>query len=168
MRISNFDLAMRYKNRGLVACNWENRSLVACNRDAMTISKQPGCKQPGYILAILACLFLNGCVKVGPNYKEPKKNVATHWLEDSPKIKKSPIKNAYWWTVFKDPTLIALINYGYKNNLSLQSTAVRVLQTRAQLAQTVGSLYPQQQAITGNYTYNRLGGQSLQAVLPSS
>src|SRR3990167_10071155 len=117
MRISNFDLAMRYKNRGLVACNWENRGLVACNRenrslvacnrenrslvacnrenrslvacdrDAMTISKQPGCKQPGYILAILACLFLNGCVKVGPNYKEPKKNVATHWLEDSPKIK---------------------------------------------------------------------------------
>ncbi|OGV41225.1 MAG: transporter, partial [Legionellales bacterium RIFCSPHIGHO2_12_FULL_42_9] len=120
------------------------------------------------ILAILVCLFLNGCIKVGPNYKEPPKKVAAHWLENSPKIKKSPIKNANWWTVFKDPTLIALINYGYKNNISLQSTAVRVLQTRAQLAQTVGSLYPQQQAITGNYTYNRLGGQSLEAVLPSA
>ena len=120
------------------------------------------------ILAVLVCLFLSACTKVGPNYKEPKKKVATHWLENSASIKKSPIKNAYWWNVFHDPTLIALIHYGYQHNLTLQSTAVRVLQSRALLAQTVGSLYPQQQAVTGNYTYNRLGGQSLAAVLPSS
>ena len=121
------------------------------------------------ILAIIVCLFLNACLKVGPNYQEPKKEIASHWLENnSPTIKKSPIQNAHWWQVFNDSTLIALIHYGYQHNLSLQTTAVRVLQARAQLAQTVGSLYPQQQAITGNYTYNRLGGQSLEAVLPPS
>ncbi len=120
------------------------------------------------ILAVILCLFLSACLKVGPNYQEPTTQIASHWLNDSSKIKKSPINNASWWNVFQDPTLTALIHYGYQHNLSLQSTAVKVLQTRAQLAQTVGNLYPQQQALTSNYTYNRLGGQSLQTILPSS
>lgn len=105
---------------------------------------------------------------VGPNFKEPKKNVSDHWLVSSPAVRQAPIRSANWWEVFHDSTLTALINNGYHNNFSLQSAGVRVLQARAQLAQSVGSLYPQQQAMVGNYTYNRIGGNELQDFLPSS
>ena len=105
---------------------------------------------------------------VGPNYKEPQKTITPHWLKNDKKITETPIQDAQWWRVFHDPTLTSLIHYGYQNNLSLQSAGVRVLQARAQLAQTVGGLFPQQQALLGNLTYQRIGGTSLQDVLPSN
>ena len=105
---------------------------------------------------------------VGPNYKEPKKNVADHWLKKNTTVKETPIHDANWWRVFHDPTLTSLINQGYQNNLSLQSAGVRVLQARAQLAQAVGELFPQQQALISNFTYQRIGGSSLQDLLPSN
>ena len=119
------------------------------------------------ILVIICCLLLNACL-VGPHYKEPLKKVAEHWKKDSTVVTTARTKNIAWWTVFRDPTLTALIQKGYRNNLSLMSAAVRVLQSRAQLAQSVGSLYPQQQILTGNYTAYRTGGGSLQEVLPST
>lgn len=103
---------------------------------------------------------------VGPNYKEPKKQVEEHWLRQNRSVKESTFKNEKWWSVFHDPVLAQIIHQGYQNNLNLQIAGVHVLKTRAQLAQSVGGLYPQQQAATGNYTYNRIGGQSLQEVLP--
>jgi NodT family efflux transporter outer membrane factor (OMF) lipoprotein len=105
---------------------------------------------------------------VGPNYKEPKTQVAAHWPKKNASVKETPIQYSKWWKVFQDPVLTSLINQGYQNNLSLQIAGVRVLQTRAQLAQSVGELYPQQQALTGNYNYNRIGGGSLQSILPQS
>ncbi|WP_058522804.1 efflux transporter outer membrane subunit [Legionella birminghamensis] len=113
------------------------------------------------------CLLLNSCM-VGPNYKEPPKPVAGHWIENSPAVKAAPSQTANWWNVFNDPVLTQLIHRGYQNNLSLQIAGVRVLQARAQLAQSVGELYPQQQAMVGDYTYYRIGGSELQTVLPSS
>ncbi len=104
---------------------------------------------------------------VGPNYKEPIKKVTDHWLKQDKAMKEAPIQDAHWWTVFHDSTLTSLINQGYQNNLSLQSAGVRVLQARAQLAQVVGELYPQQQALTVSYSHQRIGGSSLQDVLPT-
>lgn len=104
---------------------------------------------------------------VGPNYHEPKKKVAKYWLQHNPAVKIAPIQNANWWNVFNDPTLTCLIEKGYKDNLTLQIAGVRVLQARAQLAQSVGQLYPQTQALVGDYTFYQLGGSELQTVLPS-
>ncbi|MDP3561614.1 MAG: efflux transporter outer membrane subunit [Legionellaceae bacterium] len=112
-------------------------------------------------------LFLSACM-VGPNYKEPTKKVASHWIKKDKYIKESSFRNANWWKVFNDPTLTALIYQGYQHNLSLHRAAVHVLRTRAQLAQSVGQFFPQQQLMTGNLTYQRIGGQSLEFVLPSS
>ncbi|HAT8966661.1 TPA: efflux transporter outer membrane subunit [Legionella pneumophila subsp. pneumophila] len=117
------------------------------------------------ILALLSCLILSSCL-VGPNFKEPKKDAANYWLTSSPAIKQSAFQNANWWKVFNDPTLTVLIDNGYHNNLSLQMAGVRVLQARAQLAQSVGELYPQQQAMVGDYNYNRIGGNQLEGLLP--
>lgn len=105
---------------------------------------------------------------VGPKYIDPQQTEAKDWIKTDTSIKKSSIKTADWWDVFHDKTLTALIHQGYQHNLSLQSAAIHVLQTRAMLAQTVGNFYPQQQALMGNYTYNRLGGQSLESLLPQS
>lgn len=119
------------------------------------------------ILVLIFCLLLNSCL-VGPHYKEPLKPTALYWKKNNAVVKTAPTQNASWWDVFHDPTLTALIYQGYQNNLTLQSAGVRVLQARAQLAQSVGGLFPQQQALVGSYTYNRIGGSSLQTVLPSN
>jgi NodT family efflux transporter outer membrane factor (OMF) lipoprotein len=105
---------------------------------------------------------------VGPDYVEPKKNISDHWIKKSSKIKETSIHDAAWWTTFKDPTLTNLIVRSYQNNLSLQVAGVRVLQTRAALAQSTGELYPQQQALVGNYTYNKIGGGMLKGLVPES
>src|SRR5579872_1696759 len=104
---------------------------------------------------------------VGPDYKEPIKPTAQHWKKNNSTVNEKPFKNPEWWESFHDPTMTELIYEGYSSNLTLQSTGVKVLQARAQLAQSVGELYPQQQAIIGNYTYDRIGGGSLQGLLPS-
>lgn len=119
------------------------------------------------IVVIIICLLLNSCL-VGPHFKEPLKPAARHWKKNNAIVKTGHSRNADWWNVFHDPTLTTLIHQGYKNNLTLQSAAVRVLQARAQLAQSVGELFPQQQALFGNYNYNRIGGGSLQNILPSN
>lgn len=119
------------------------------------------------LFIVISCLLLNSCL-VGPHYKEPPKHVARHWQKNNQVVKTGRVKNATWWNVFRDPTLTALIQQGYQNNLSLQSAAVRVLQARAQLAQAVGNLYPQQQVLNGNYTQYRIGGSELQQVLPTN
>jgi NodT family efflux transporter outer membrane factor (OMF) lipoprotein len=103
---------------------------------------------------------------VGPNYKEPQKTIAEHWLQNNSSVKQTPVQNANWWNVFHDATLTSLIHRGYQNNISLQIAGVRVLQARAQLAQSVGELYPQQQTLNSNYTYYRIGGSQLQSLLP--
>lgn len=117
------------------------------------------------ILPLLPCMLLTACM-VGPDYKEPKVPVVSHWKKPSSSVNEKAFRHPEWWKVFNDPTLNQLIQCGYENNLSLQSAGVSILRARAQLAQSVGELYPQQQALTGNYTYNRIGGSSLQGLLP--
>ncbi|WP_058493953.1 efflux transporter outer membrane subunit [Legionella worsleiensis] len=117
------------------------------------------------IPTIAVCFLLSSCM-VGPNFKEPNQKISKNWLDVKSSLKQAPVHSANWWNVFNDKTLTSLIENGYKNNLSLQIAGVRVLQARAQLAQSVGELYPQQQTVNGNYTYWRIGGSELQSVLP--
>lgn len=105
---------------------------------------------------------------VGPNYREPRTIASPHWILQAPDVNQKPFKDHAWWKVFQDPVLCELIDRGYHNNLSIQIAGVRVLQARAQLAQTTGELYPQQQIAMGSYNYNRIGGGSLQQVLPTN
>ncbi len=118
------------------------------------------------LYGVCASLLLTACM-VGPDYKEPQKPVAQHWIKNDGSVRENIAKNSHWWRVFNDPNLTHLITQGYHNNLSVQGAGVHVLQLRAQLAQSVGQLYPQQQAMTGNYSYYRTGGSSLQNVLPN-
>lgn len=117
-------------------------------------------------LFVVAGLLLTGCM-VGPDYHEPCKPIMEEWKIDDDCVSEEPFENCEWWEVFHDDVLTQLICEGYAGNLSLQSTGVKVLQARAQLAQSVGQLYPQQQEMIGNLTYYRMGGSQFQSLLPT-
>ena len=56
-----------------------------------------------------------------------------------------------WWTVFNDPVLNDLVCDAYKQNLTLREAGYRILQARAQLGISVGEIFPQSQAMTGDF-----------------
>ncbi|MDF1677699.1 MAG: efflux transporter outer membrane subunit [Legionellaceae bacterium] len=116
---------------------------------------------------VLTCCLLTACM-VGPDYKEPETKVAAHWAKRDASVKEKAFKHDAWWDVFNDSNLTQLIYCGYHNNLTLQMAGVHILQSRAQLAKTVGKLYPQMQTMNGNYLAYRIGGSYLQDVLPNS
>jgi NodT family efflux transporter outer membrane factor (OMF) lipoprotein len=91
---------------------------------------------------------------VGPNYQTPKAKVADQYTSNPGKA--ANIADAYWWRTFDDPVLNELIETAYRNNLSLQVAGVRVLQARAQLNKSIGNLFPQQQALSGELNYTKL------------
>ena len=107
------------------------------------------------VLSLL--LALTAACLVGPNYQTPKSDVAPHWLP-SPVASPKPLNaaDAYWWRVFDDPVLDALVESAYQNNLTLQLAGVRVLEARAQLNKSIGNLFPQQQGVSGAITWNQV------------
>lgn len=120
------------------------------------------------VLATAPMFLLSACM-VGPDYKKPEINVATQWNTDNGGVKSGPVTDAAWWKSFNDPVLTKLIETGYQNNLSLQSAGVRVLQARAQLAQSVGEMYPQQQGLEASYTHEGIGsGNTMSSLIPST
>ncbi len=120
-----------------------------------------------FLLTILAYVALSACM-VGPNYQEPVKQVAPKWNVKSNKVTQRIKGHLNWWNNLNDPTLALLIEKGYQHNLTLQQAGVNVLKARAQLAEVVGELYPQQQALGANFTNERIGGSSLQNLLPNN
>jgi NodT family efflux transporter outer membrane factor (OMF) lipoprotein len=105
-------------------------------------------------LGLLSLLFaISGCTMVGPDYIKPTAPEPQEWLESSSSIIES--KDAdfrSWWMVFNDPTLNALVQSAYQQNLTLQSTGIRILEARAQLGIAIGNQYPQTQQGTGDAT----------------
>jgi NodT family efflux transporter outer membrane factor (OMF) lipoprotein len=101
-----------------------------------------------------ALLALHGC-KVGPDFARPSSAVAEHWIAEPPEAAAGAADTADWWRVFNDATLDGLIDAAYRNNLSLQMAAARVLEAQAQLNVAIGELFPQQQVLAGGAQYQR-------------
>ncbi len=126
-------------------------------------------KLKAVVVATLPIFLLGSCAMVGPDYKTPETKVESQWETGAKNVKSEPVKDMAWWESFNDPVMTSLIEEGYKNNLSLQSAGVKVLQTRAQFAESVGDLYPQSQTLSGNYIQQGIGsGNSLSNVIPST
>lgn len=104
---------------------------------------------------VVMTLLVIGCTTVGPDYVRPSADVAGQWIEVAdPRIKPEPADHREWWTVFNDPVLNVLVDTAYKQNLTLRSAGIRILEARAQLGISVGLQYPQQQAAT--YSFERI------------
>ncbi|HEV3113841.1 MAG TPA: efflux transporter outer membrane subunit [Candidatus Binataceae bacterium] len=107
-------------------------------------------------LVLAVVLLASGCM-LGPDFRRPAAPVARNWAEAADSavdVKRQEYRN--WWTVFNDPVLTRLVELAYRQNLTLRSAGVRVLETRAQLGIAIGELYPQQQTVGASLTYNRL------------
>jgi NodT family efflux transporter outer membrane factor (OMF) lipoprotein len=120
------------------------------------------------VVATLPLFLFSSCTMVGPDYKRPDVDVASQWKTENKNVKSAPVQDADWWKSFNDPILTSLIETGYRDNLSVQSAAVKVLQYRAQLAESVGDLYPQSQSLSANYIQQTIGsGNTLSTLIPS-
>jgi NodT family efflux transporter outer membrane factor (OMF) lipoprotein len=113
------------------------------------------------VFAILALSFC-GCTtlseyihnnfEVGPEYRKPPAPVAVNWIDASDKRLRSGEDDlSQWWKVFHDPVLDRLICSAYQQNLTLRQAGFRVLEARAQLGITVGTIFPQVQNMTGSF-----------------
>ena len=108
------------------------------------------------VLILPIPVLLGGCIKVGPDFVKPTAPIAEEWIETDPKVKKETADYSNWWTVFHDPVLDSLVETAYKQNLPLRIAGIRILEARARLGIAVGSQYPQQQALFGGYSREKL------------
>jgi NodT family efflux transporter outer membrane factor (OMF) lipoprotein len=118
-----------------------------------------GPRAPVVGFAAGALAVLGGCKIVGPNYETPAVDVNPAWLEQqadagdgSPGV--SPDRR--WWESFSDPTLTALIQSTYSQNLSLRTAGLRVIEARARRGIAVGEFFPQTQELSAAATAHRL------------
>jgi NodT family efflux transporter outer membrane factor (OMF) lipoprotein len=108
-------------------------------------------------LMALGLSALAGACMIGPDYKPPPTPVAKVWMEGG-KASVDTGRQQYrdWWSVFNDPVLSQLIDVAYRQNLSLMTAGVRVLEARAELGVAIGEFYPQQQLVSASVSYNGL------------
>jgi NodT family efflux transporter outer membrane factor (OMF) lipoprotein len=109
-----------------------------------------------HALLLLISILLGGCAtKVGPDFKSPEIAMPEKW-QNADKQNMKYIDFREWWKLFNDPTLNQLIDMAYKQNLNLQIAWVRIIEARAQLGLSRGSLFPQKQQVYSEMVYNKL------------
>lgn len=95
---------------------------------------------------------------VGPDYEQPSTDVNAGWLERPEAhgpITEEEVSPA-WWRVFQDPVLNALIEQAYRENLTLRTAGLRVIEARARRGIAVGRFFPQSQSVFGSVGYTNL------------
>lgn len=91
---------------------------------------------------------------VGPNYSTPHSKVEAAWVDSAGASGKSQsTADRLWWKSLHDPVLNHLVEIACENNPTLQSAGVKILKARAELAGSIGRLFPQQQGISGGVSY---------------
>jgi NodT family efflux transporter outer membrane factor (OMF) lipoprotein len=84
-----------------------------------------------------------GC-KVGPDYMTPSAPVAERWtVQYPPTLGEGEPVDALWWNSFQDPVLTDLVERVRYQNLSLQEANARIVEARARLGISRGSLWPE-------------------------
>jgi NodT family efflux transporter outer membrane factor (OMF) lipoprotein len=109
----------------------------------------PRTKRSLLIVPGALALTLSACISVGPDYEEPETTVQADWIEtQSTLVNAQAALDPRWWQqAFEDPVLNELTETALKQNLTLRSAGLRVLQSQQQLAIAIGNQYPQQQQL---------------------
>lgn len=107
-------------------------------------------------ILLVSLLSLGACTKVGPDFEPPEAPIQGDWVEEADTVKAEPADLTTWWQFFDDPILTKLIAVAYKQNLTLQSVGLRVIESRAELGITIGEQYPQVQDAVGSYAFDRV------------
>ena len=110
-------------------------------------------------LVLLYCLItLGGCTVLGPDYSEPDVTWIDNWQsslfdQDAAAEQQEQTDLRFWWNLFDDPVLNALIITARQQNPSLKIAGLRILESRAALGIARGNTYPQLQQAIGATTY---------------
>ena len=101
--------------------------------------------------------YVHNGFKVGPNYSPPPAAVAKDWIDATDVRDRKPAGRLEPLVDRLQRSHARLARcYAYRQNLSLRAAGFRVLEARAQIAIDVGNIFPQTQAMTGDYTRNVL------------
>lgn len=148
-------------------------STSAC--DARPLSTKVGPASPTrfrracLLLAVALLAVTSGCTsarrwfrqdfKVGPDYCRPPAPVAVDWIDyENPDVTSISTSYRCWWSTFGDPILDELVDTASRQNLTLRTAGMRILEARAHLNIARGSLFPQTQQVSGDFTrYNSSG-----------
>ncbi len=106
----------------------------------------------------IAALLLAGCT-VGPDFQQPSLWSPGSWFSTRPNPARleasmpvaEPV-DAEWWTRFNDPILTGLVRRVAAGNLDVRTSAVRLLESRAQRSITGADQFAQ---LNGNGSYTR-------------
>jgi len=100
--------------------------------------------------AALAAAALLGACTMGPDFHRPETTPPPAWAgaASAPAdLPSRPVARAYdgrlWWSVFKDPVLDGLVDEAMRQNLDLQTAALRIEEARAQLGSARSQGLPQ-------------------------
>lgn len=99
-------------------------------------------------------LTATACTTVGPDYEEPEVAWLADWQTElygqvaEPEAR-SVQDLSFWWQLFDDPVLNALVEEARVENLSLRVAGLRILESRAALGIAKSARYPQLQQLNG-------------------
>jgi len=114
-------------------------------------------------LAALVVAALSGCAAVGPDFKAPAASTTASYRHAASSTQ-AALPSA-WWIVFNDATLNALEERALKDSPSVQASAERLNQARAQLGLTRAAQSPQF-GVSTSAAYQRSSENTSQGILP--
>ena len=94
-----------------------------------------------FLLLILA-LALAGCGTLGPNYQRPAIELPASAIKPQSAHTVASVDWLVWWTSFQDPALNALLDEAAANSADLALSVARIEESRATLALTHASRFP--------------------------
>ncbi|MCC6230828.1 MAG: efflux transporter outer membrane subunit [Phycisphaerales bacterium] len=110
----------------------------------------------GISTGVAAIVLAAGGCKVGPDYERPDAPVNDAWLTQSTTPTPADAASQRWWESFNDPTLTALVQKAYAQNLSVKSAGLRVIEARARRGIAVGRFFAQSQEVFGGVANRQL------------
>lgn len=110
------------------------------------------------VIAASAVVVLGGCT-LGPNFTPPRWASPDSWFagphETIARVRSGPTPapvNPDWWSLFNDPKLTALENKVAAQNLDVRTAMIRVVESRADLANAQSAEFP---TLNANASYSR-------------
>lgn len=102
-----------------------------------------------------AVLFAAACAAVGPDYEEPKIELAASWRQprEAGLVDGNPADQA-WWRSFADPVLTDLVDRALVQNLDLRAALARLESARAMRGAAAADQWPSIDA-RGSYEHRR-------------
>lgn len=108
-------------------------------------------------IVALALASVVGCTHIGPDYEQPEVDWLASWesaLYGQRGAASSPDDLSFWWRLFDDPELNALIASARRENPGLRIAGLRILESRAVLGIAGSALYPQLQQVSAGAAYS--------------